>query len=887
MSEQEFKSVYFVDDAKEDAKGRSVTISFSENDVYLKRKIDSFSNEEIRQLIGISNYTELLNKAEKELRTVSQYIKFEISKNFSRSAQIKPADVTFQNSKAIPFQRWFPYVEGYSPDFVNGLLDKYCENAKNIYDPFSGTGTTFFAADTKGMHSYYSEINPILVFFSEIKIQILKLSSEGRNALSQKLLDEESKISQELDKVEEDFRLKSNYPGLFGESKYFDDKTFSRILKLRSYIDQIAESDHLLSNTLAIAVTSILLKVSAMKKVGDVRFKTEIELLRETYSLKDELGIKIKEIAEDISDFGYTLNDYPEFLLYNSKKLSLLRNISIDAVITSPPYLNGTNYLRNTKIELWFLRYIQYPNDLRGLRDQIVTSGINDVKARNGESLKEINKFKSAILEEALRELNERTYDKRIPIMVDSYFNEMFSVFDGLRKHLTKDAKVLIDIGDSIFADVHIKTDEILIDMMRGLGYELFEKLTLRKRRSRNQKILSQVLLAFNYKDYKRINKLNSAVNFGWEKEWNSFKKDMPHQQLPYSKKNWGNPNHSICSYGGKLKPAIAHSLVNTFVPENGIFFDPFIGVGTIPFEGALNGRKSYGMDISLPAFYISTAKVSKCESNIAHAYLDKIRQYILKNQLTDEVADAHGKFGFNKTISDYFEKNTLKEILLARRFLKEHHPTNPSEMLVIACLLHILHGNRPYALSRRSHPITPYAPTGIFEYKNVYEKVKTKLDKTLSEALPNNFCEGKVFLHDSTEVWPQEINNLDAIITSPPFFDSTRFYLANWMRIWFSGWEAKDFKHKPNLYVEERQKDSFSVYDNIFRQSRERLKKNGVLVFHLGKSVKCNMAEKIIERSSKYFTKYDLFDESVQHCQSHGIRDKGTVTSHQYLILH
>ena len=42
--------------------------------------------------------------------------------------------------------------------------------------------------------------------------------------------------------------------------------------------------------------------------------------------------------------------------------------------------LNGTNYIRNTKLELWFLGKLKSENDLRVLRDEILTSGINDVK---------------------------------------------------------------------------------------------------------------------------------------------------------------------------------------------------------------------------------------------------------------------------------------------------------------------------------------------------------------------------------------------------------------------------------------------------------------------------------------------------------------------------
>ena len=151
---------------------------------------------------------------------------------------------------------------------------------------------------------------------------------------------------------------------------------------------------------------------------------------------------------------------------------------------------------------------------------------------------------------------------------------------------------------------------------------------------------------------------------------------------------------------------------------------------------------------------------------------------------------------------------------------------------------------------------------------------------------LPLNFIPGKIYNQDSTYIWPQEINNLDVIITSPPFFDSTRFYLANWIRIWFSGWSEKDFKYQINSYIEEKQKKDFAVYENIFRQSRERLKQGGVCVLHLGKSVKCDMAEELKKVSKRWFNTVDLFVENVEHCESHGIRDKGTVTSHQYLVL-
>lgn len=254
-----------------------------------------------------------------------------------------------------------------------------------------------------------------------------------------------------------------------------------------------------------------------------------------------------------------------------------------------------------------------------------------------------------------------------------------------------------------------------------------------------------------------------------WIDKWRSFKYNLPHQQLPFSKKNWGNINHSLCSYQGKLKPAIAHHLVMTFVPENGVIFDPFSGVGTIPFEAALNGRYSFGMDISSMAYYISQAKTGYSSLEKARNYISALQTHITKGHVSILDIRNQGDFGLNKTLKEYYHPDTFKEILLARNFFLTYPPQNASEMIVMASMLHILHGNRPYALSRQSHPITPYAPTGDFVYKNVIEKLTEKVLKAFSVHLPPNFISGKIFLQDSTTTWPDEICHLDAIITSPP----------------------------------------------------------------------------------------------------------------------
>ena len=888
MAKQYYKAIYFSDYPSEDSKDKSVTLAFSEPEAPYFSKVKDMTTQEIKELIGMKTYKQLALFAENEDRSINQSVKRLIKQNLAGIDVVEgmsKKDVTFIKSKDIPFQRWYPYIEGYTPDFVKSIINRFEIKDALIYEPFAGTGTTLIAADALGLSTVYSEVNPLLQFLIKTKIRVLRAKYIERKKLHNALKEIEVNILQLLDNFQEDKKLKESYKTIFSDSKYFPQSNLSQILKLRSYLDIIKLENELLSDVLTVAVISCLLPVSYLKKAGDVRFKTPKDIAKGIKTLKDVLPQKIAEIAEDVNNFEYSLKNSHEQILSNAKNIGRVNELKIGAIITSPPYLNGTNYFRNTKVELWFLRYLQFENDLRLFRDQALTSGINDVKKESGNKKGLDISSKSKLLKSTLVELNKNNYDSRIPIMAKSYFEEMYQIFSEVKPHLESTTKVIIDIGDSIFCGVHINTDEILIELLMELGYVLNDNKVLRKRRSRNKEILTQNLLVFEttFKNGK-VRNINKVAF--WNKNWNSFKEELPHQQIPFSSRNWGHNNHSLCSYQGKLKPAIAHQLVKTFVPENGSMLDPFSGVGTIPFEASLSGKKSYGIDISLPAYYISYAKVTASIASERNNYLNALNKFIKENKCTKKELNETKKFGYNKTLAEYYEEKTLKEILLARRFVKENYPNTPSEMLVVSALLHVLHGNRPYALSRRSHPIVPYAPSGDFIYKNLIEKVTEKLERVINAELPINFRNGIIFNQDTTAVWPQEINNIDAIITSPPFFDSTRFYLANWIRIWFAGWSEIDFKYQPNSFIEEKQKKDFTIYESIFRQSKERLKKDGVCVLHLGKSVKCDMAKELQKISKRWFNTADLFDESVAHCESHGFKDKGTVTSHQYLIL-
>jgi len=888
---QEFKSIYFADFPASSAKQKSLTLAFSSRDADLYKAIKPLSSHEIRELLGHSSFDSLHTAATTSGVNVTPYCLSVLRSHLANGNDsqralpfmtetsrplIEPIQATFRGGQKEPLHEWFPYLEGYSPRFVEQVIEEFAPDAAVILDPFAGTGTTALTSAKLGRTALYCELNPLLQYLIDAKIAAITLDAKERRRVAGLMRDIGARFRDSIAAAEPDLELQAAYHSTFFDSQFFAAPVYDDILRARTLVDRLACDEPLAAKFLTVSILSSLVDCSRVIRRGDLRFRNQREESLGHHDLSSAVEPVIERIANDLERL-VQIPHPPLLVCEDARSLEHLPELRAEAIITSPPYPNGTNYFRNTKLELWFLRCLRTASDLSGFRSRTVTAGINDVTVQK-ERVETTDDIAAVV-----KQLEESAYDARIPKMISCYFGDLKRVFSSLKRHLVPDAKVIIDIGDSAYGGVRVPSHSLLASVLKSEGYTLEREIPLRKRTGRGSLPLMQSLLVCRYAI---PNKRNRSKKQKWEKQWAHFKTHLPHQRDDFAKRNWGHRLHSLCSYQGKMKPSLASHLVRTFLSKGDAMLDPFAGVGTIPFEAALQGVTAYGFEISPAAMHIATAKLSLADSSECDVIMNSLERFLSEENVSNVEEESAGAIHFNGSLFDYFDKQTLRELLLARRYFRLNPPQSTAASLVLAALLHILHGNRPYALSRRSHPITPFAPTGAYDYRALMPRLREKVRRSLEVEHPDEFTAGKMFYQDATSWWPQEIKDLGAIITSPPFFDSTRFYLANWMRLWFCGWEAADFKSQPLAFVDERQKRTFRIYEPIFRQARERLKPNGVFVMHLGKSKKCDMAAELAKIAAPWFRIADTFTEDVMHCESHGIRDKGTVTAHQFLVL-
>ena len=771
---------------------------------------------------------------------------------------------TFQLNKTESIHGWYSYVEGYSSCLVvNELNMLKDEHIRTIYDPFGGTGTTPLVAVQRGIHAFYSETNPFMLGVIDAKINSVK-----------RLVDSEIGVT-----GLRDFRnqiASSPTPSSSSESswdgfeKYFDAAALTDILFIKSKISDVENADT--RALLMLALSSIVVSCSKMVRRGDLRYATAKEKKPADIDVLAQFLAKLDTIIADIEAGGNSVKCFAEKLSADARDITL--EDQIDCVITSPPYLNGTNYIRNTKLELKLNDYIVSEDDLPAFHSKGIIAGINNVSKRNGDIPV------LPIVQPYIDKLAPVVYDRRIVTMVAGYFSDMNVVIDKL-SHAMRDGGIFVmDIGDSQFAGVHIPTHTILSDICAAHGFEKYDESVLRERRSKNGMVLSQRVLRF---------KLKKNTTDTFKRQAERFIHDMPYHAEPYSGRNWGHPWHSLCSYHGTLKPSIAHFLVSHFTHENDVILDPLCGVGTIPFEASLQGRIGIGNDLSELAYVVTKAKLEKPCADHTYAVLSLLQEYISKNfksPAIDELILKHTGFGFNGKLQDYFHADTFREILCARTFFLNKMPNITSaEAMVFAAFLHVLHGNRPYALSRQSHPLTPYAPTGDFEYKNVVDHIRDKLVLSYKKGDFSTYHEGRAIFGDYNDISNLD-GKVDYIICSPPFADSIRFYMQNWMRLWLCGWEPDQFKSADDFFLDVKQKKDFSVYTSFFAMCSRALKPAGKVILHLGKNNKVDMAEELSTRASEWFIEVHRGGENVTGIEKHGIKDKGATVEHQFLFL-
>jgi len=245
---------------------------------------------------------------------------------------------------------------------------------------------------------------------------------------------------------------------------------------------------------------------------------------------------------------------------------------------------------------------------------------------------------------------------------------------------------------------------------------------------------------------------------------------------------SWECTLHQLSPYIGKIKSSIAGELVSRYSKPDDLVVDPFAGAGTIPLEALIRGRRVFAADISPYARVLCQAKLKAPRSlDAALKAADRAlnESLVLKDQDLRSVP---------KWVREFFHPHTLKETL---RFA--HIARRPGNEFLLACLLGILHHQRPGFLSHPSSHLVPYLrdkkyPRSEFPAMYDYRQLRPRLHAKIQRSY-KRFVKPKA---SSVTIRQSSIERIilpkrfDSLITSPPYMNALDYGRDNRLRLWF-----------------------------------------------------------------------------------------------------
>ena len=399
----------------------------------------------------------------------------------------------FNKNKKEPFHRWYPFVEGYSKEFIQSIVKEMDRNNLVCLEPFSGSGTTALELQNCGIACFAFEVNPLMYLIARVKLEN-GYELERFEYWYDYIVKERSKKIVELET-----EFNTLYQGEGKKKWNYNTDIGIAVEKLRQVIESISEVIY--KELFKVALAAILLDVSNLYRNGKcLSYKKKWEdrkiVEKDVFDKFDEKVLK--ELKCDIENsITRTKINNKERLYNQDSRIGIANEVddnSIDLVITSPPYLNSRDYTDTYMLELKTLGFTKTSEEIKELREKTLRSHVqikwNDTSNVNNELLENT----LVELEEASKEIEK--WNDSIIDMVRLYFVDMQNIFRVLYGKMKIHGRIYFNVSNSAYFNVLINTLEICASIAEQEGFKVLEIRDARKLKTspRQKKTIGKLL---------------------------------------------------------------------------------------------------------------------------------------------------------------------------------------------------------------------------------------------------------------------------------------------------------------------------------------------------------------------------------------------------------
>ena len=348
------------------------------------------------------------------------------------------------------------YPAKFLPDVVRKIIEEYAKGSKLIADLFAGCGTTLVEAKIHGISSVGVDINPVAQLITKVKTTPLA-----------------------PDALQQAYTALVNLFDKYNESDFEDIKKHERIdywftpsqkAKIAFLYDKVfhLEVDDDTKDFFYVCISHILKNCSWWLQSGtkpqkDMEKEPEDPLNEFKRHCSKMIGWNEK-FYNELSKKGH-LGIPCEIHLEDARHTNITSE-SIDAIITSPPYVTSYEYADIHQLTAYWMEYI---SDIHEFRKKFIGSSYSGNDSLIVPNSKQAQKI--------VNDLSENS--KHIARDVAQYFNDMQEVAKEMARVLAPNGHACIVIGNTKIKEVQIKSAEVFYEFLRNAG---LRKVTVIKR---------------------------------------------------------------------------------------------------------------------------------------------------------------------------------------------------------------------------------------------------------------------------------------------------------------------------------------------------------------------------------------------------------------------